>query len=75
MNYHELITAVQQYLKSGFKVSRDHGEGFLKSLDTAISDPTTGPRQLEELAALKSKLTALMTTREPSWPGSTSATG
>jgi hypothetical protein len=44
MNYHELITAVQQYLTSGFQVSRDHGRGFLKSLDGAIRDRAEADR-------------------------------
>jgi hypothetical protein len=75
MNYHELITAIQQYLKSGFKVSREHGQGFLKSLEKAIGDPTIRSGQLGDLIALKPKLSALMTPPEPSWPGSTSTTG
>jgi hypothetical protein len=75
MNYHELITIVQQYLRSGFPVSRDHGRGLLKSLEGAIRDPTTAPRELAELIAHKVRLAALTTTPELSWPGSTTATG
>jgi hypothetical protein len=75
MNCHELITAVQQYLRSGFPVSTDHGRGILKSLEEAIRDPTTAPRELAELMALKVELAALITTPGLSWLGSTTSTG